>query len=158
MPETKPQKLIFTLMTVILMAYFMIVYTIAVNSETGLVNRTFVIALKEFPIEFIVVFILAFFIANPIALKLALRIFNPKSDNNMLVIIAIQTYTVCIMVALMSVYALFAQNLVNSNVICNWIVLACKNFTMAFPLQIFIVGPLVRNIFKFIYKKQLKSV
>lgn len=57
----------------------------------------------------------------------------------------------------MSVYALFAQNLVNINVICNWIVLVCKNFIMAFPLQIFIVGPIVRNIFQLIFKKQLEN-
>lgn len=157
MPKTKFQNFIFTLMTVILMAYFMIVYNVAINSEEGLINSTFLIALKEFPLEFIIVFILAYFIASPISKKLAFRIVNPKTDNKMFVILSIQTFTVCVMVALMSIYALFAQNLVNINVICNWITLVCKNFIMAFPLQIFIVGPIVRNIFKLIFKKQLQS-
>lgn len=157
MPKTKFQNFIFTLMTVILMAYFMIVYNIAINSEEGLINSTFLIALKEFPLEFIIVFVLAYFIASPIAKRLAFKIVNPKTDNKMFVILSIQTFTVCVMVALMSVYALFAQNLVNINVICNWIVLVCKNFIMAFPLQIFIVGPIGRNIFQFIFKKQLEN-
>lgn len=157
MPKTRFQNFIFTLMNVILMSYFMIVYSIAINSEEGLINNTFLIALKEFPLEFIIVFILAYFIASPIAKKLAFRIVNPKTDNKMFVILSIQTFTVCVMVALMSIYALFAQNLVNINIVCNWIVLVCKNFIMAFPLQIFIVGPIVRNLFKLIFKKQLKS-
>lgn len=151
MPKTKFQNFIFTLMTVILMAYFMIVYNVAINSEEGLINSTFLIALKEFPLEFIIVFILAYFIASPISKKLAFRIVNPKTDNKMFVILSIQTFTVCVMVALMSIYALFAQNLVNINVICNWITLVCKNFIMAFPLQIFIVGPIARNVFQLIF-------
>ena len=75
MPKTKFQNFIFTFMTVILMAYCMIVYNIAINSSDGL----------------------------------------------------------------MSIYALFTQHLINSNVICNYIVLYCKNFIMAYPLQIFLL-------------------
>lgn len=139
-------------MIAILMAYFMIVYNVEINSETGLINKTFLIALKEFSIEGIIVFLLAYFITSPIAKKLTFRIVNSKEDNKMLIILSIQTFTVLIMVGLMSIYALFAQQLINSNVICNYIVLYCKNFIMAYPLQIFFVGPLVRNIFRFIFK------
>lgn len=70
----------------------------------------------------------------------------------MFVILSIQTFTVLTMAGLMSFYALFAQNLINANVVCNYIVLYCKNFIMAYPLQIFFVGPLVRNIFRLIFK------
>ena len=158
MPKTKTQNFIFTLMTAVLMAYSMIVYSVATNSPDGLVNKTFLIALKEFPLEGLIVFLLAYFVASPIAKKLAFRIVNLKEDNKMFIILSIQTFTVLVMVSLMSVYALFARNLINSNIICNYIVLYCKNFIMAYPLQIFLVGPLVRNIFKIILKKQLKEV
>ena len=157
MPKTKFQNFIFTLMTAILMAYCMIVYSVAINSPEGLVNKTFLTALKEFPIEGIIVFLLAFFVASPIAKKLAFRIVNPKEDNKMFIILSIQTFTVLTMVGLMNIYALFAQHLINSNVICKYIVLYCKNFIMAYPLQIFFVGPLVRNIFRMIFKKQLQK-
>lgn len=156
MPQTKFQNFVFTLMTAILMAYFMIVYNIAISSNDGLVNQTFLIALKEFRIEVIIVFFLAYFIASPIAKKLAFRIVDPKKDNKMLIILSIQTFTVLVMVALMSIYALFIQHLVNSNIICNYITLFIKNFIMAYPLQIFFVGPVVRNVFRIIFKKQLK--
>lgn len=139
MPKTKFQNFIFTFMTVILMAYCMIVYNIAINSSDGLINQTFLIALKEFPIEGIIVFVLAYFFTSLIAKKLAFRIVNPKNDNKMFIILSIQTFTVLIMVGLMSIYALFTQHLINSNVICNYIVLYCKNFIMAYPLQIFLL-------------------
>lgn len=157
MPKTKFQNLIFTLMTVILMAYSMIVYSVAINSLDGLINQTFLIALKEFPVESIIVFVLAYFVASPIAKKLAFRIVNPKEDNKMFIILSIQTFTVIVMVGLMSIYALFVQHLINSNIICNYIVLYCKNFIMAYPLQIFFVGPLVRNVFRIIFRKQLQQ-
>ncbi len=156
MPQTKFQNFVFTLMTAILMAYLIIVYNVAISSNDGLVNQTFLIALKEFRIEVIIVFFLAYFIASPIAKKLAFRIVDPKKDNKMLIILSIQTFTVLVMVALMSIYALFIQHLVNSNVICNYITLFIKNFIMAYPLQIFFVGPVVRNVFRIIFKKQLK--
>ena len=152
MPKTKFQNFIFTLMTVILMAYFMTVYSVSISSSDGLVNQTFLIALQEFSIEAVIVFLLAFFIAGPVSKKLAFRIVNPEKDNRMFVILLIQSFTVCIMVSLMSVYALFAQNLINSNIVCNYLVLVCKNFIMAYPLQIFIVGPIVRNTFRLVFK------
>lgn len=155
MPKTKFQNFILTLMTAVLMAYCMMVYSVAINSSEGLINQTFLIALKEFPIEGIIVFLLAFFVASPIVKKLAFRIVNPKEDNKMFIILSIQTFTVLTMVGLMSLYALFAQHLINSNVIYNYIVLYCKNFIMAYPLQIFFVEPLVRNVFRMIFKKQL---
>lgn len=158
MPQTKFQNFVFTLMTAILMAYFMIVYNVAISSNNGLVNQTFLIALKEFRIEVIIVFFLAYFIASPIAKKLAFRIVDPKKDNKMLIILSIQTFTVLVMVALMSIYALFIQHLVNSNIICNYIILFIKNFIMAYPLQIFFVGPIVRNVFRVIFVKKYKKV
>lgn len=157
MPKTKFQGFIFTLTTVIFMAYSMIVYNIAINSSTGLVNQTFSITLKEFPLEGVIVFILAYFIASPIAKKLAFHIVNPDKANKIFTILSIQTFTVLVMVGLMSIYALFTQHLINNNFICNYKVLYCKNFIMAYPLQIFFVGPLVRNIFKVIFKKQFQQ-
>lgn len=50
----------------------MIVYNIAINSSDGLINQTFLIALKGFPIEGIIVFVLAYFVASPIAKKIGI--------------------------------------------------------------------------------------
>lgn len=82
MPKTKFQNFIFTLMTVVLMAYCMIVYNVAINSPEGLINQTFLIALKEFSLEGIIVFLLAFFVSSPIAKKLTFRIVNSRNIAN----------------------------------------------------------------------------
>ena len=47
MPKTKFQNFIFTLMTAVLMAYCMIVYSVAINSLEGLINQSFLIALLD---------------------------------------------------------------------------------------------------------------
>lgn len=117
MLKTKFQDYIFTLMMVIFMAYSMIVYNIAINSSTGLVNQTFLIALKEFSLESIIVLILAYFFASPIAKKLAFRIVNPDKDNKMFIILSIQIFTVLVMVGLMGIYALFTQHLIHNIIV-----------------------------------------
>ncbi len=62
MPKNKVSELyIYFLITAVVMAYCMIVYSVAINSSEGLINQTFLIVLKEFPIEGIIVFVLAFF-------------------------------------------------------------------------------------------------
>lgn len=106
---------------------------------------------------FTLVFVFAYFVASPIAKKLAFRIANPERDNKMFIILSIQTFTVMIMVGLMSIYGSFVQQLINNNIICNYIILYFKNFIMAYLLQIFFIGPLVRNIFRIIFKKQLQQ-
>ncbi len=72
MPKTKFQNFIFTFMTVILMAYCIIVYNISINSSDGLINQTFLIALKEFPIEGIIVFVLAYFFCKSYCKKIGI--------------------------------------------------------------------------------------
>lgn len=49
------------------MAYSMIVYNIAASSPAGLINQTFLVALKEFLVEGIIAFVSAYFIASSIA-------------------------------------------------------------------------------------------
>ncbi len=151
MPKTKFQSIIFTLIVVSLMTYFMLVYTLAVNSSTGLINSTFLVALKKFPTEVLIVFILAYFLAGPISRKFAFKVVNPEKDSKIFVILSIQTFTVLFMVGLMSIYALFAQHLISSNVISNYIIIYCKNFIMAYPLQIFFIGPIARRMFNVIF-------
>lgn len=157
MPKTKIQNIVFTLITALFMVYLMTVYNIAINSSNGLSNETFIIALKSFYIEYPVAVLVAFFIGTPLAKRLAFRVVDPKKDNNFFVILFIQVFTVCIMVSLMSMFILFTKQSIDSNFICTYITMVCKNFVMALPLQIFIVGPIVRNLFRLMFKKQLQE-
>lgn len=60
------------------MSYCMIVYNIAASSPAGLINQTFLAALKEFLVEGIIAFVSAYFIASSIAKKLAFKIADSK--------------------------------------------------------------------------------
>ncbi len=93
MPKTRSQGFIFTLITALMMSYFMIVYNIATNSDIGLVNNTFLIALKEFPLEAIIVFLLAYFVGSPISKKLTFRVVDSKCDNKFFIILFSEPHT-----------------------------------------------------------------
>ena len=157
MPKTKVQNIVFTLITALLMVYLMTVYNIAINSSDGLTNETLLMALTSFYIEYLVAVLVAFFIGTLLAKRLAFKVVDPKKDNNFFIILFIQIFTVCIMVALMSMFILFTKQSIDSNFICTYITLVCKNFIMALPLQIFLVGPVVRKLFRLIFKKQLQE-
>lgn len=154
MPKTKIEGFIFTLINAVLMVYFMTVYNIAIAGNEGLVNNTFLLALKSFYKELLIAIPLAYFFASPFAKRQAMNLVDPKKDNKMLVILSIQTFTVLTMVSLMSIYILIVKDLLNINFICNYINLVCKNFIMAYPLQIFIVGPIARKTLSIIFKNK----
>lgn len=151
MPKTIFQSIIFTTMTVFCMVYCMTVYTISLNNGV-LSYSNFLTALEEMWVEFFVVFILIFFFVTKTAQRLALRIFNPKNDNPILIILAIQSFTVCITVPFITLFATFFHNGFTSEWFVQWIKLAFTCYPVAFFLQIFLVGPLVRNIFKITFK------
>ncbi len=155
MPQTKFQSIVFTFITAALMCYLMIVYNMALNNGE-LTGSAFLSALKEFPLEFVIVFVLAFFCAGFLAKRLALRIIDPSKDNPFFFILAIQSFTVCIMVPLMSLYAALINSL-NAQFFFYWLQAVCLNFIMAYPLQIFIVGPLARALFRLIFKRSLSK-
>lgn len=156
MPKTKFQSVIFTLLMVFFMVFCMTVYTIAL-SNGKLTYMTFAIAIKEMWIEYVIVFVLIFFIITKLAQKLAFRIINPKEDKPIFVIIAIQSFTVCLIVPTITLIATFLHNGFTSQWFVQWITTAALCFPMAYCLQIFFIGPLVRFLFRHIFAKQLAN-
>ena len=154
MPKTKPQSLIFTLIMVFCMVYLMTVYTIS-DKFGGLSIPIFWIALKEMWIEYVIVFLLIFFVITKLAQKLAFRIVNPVNDKKILIILAIQCFTVCLIVPTITLIAVFIHNGFSTEWFVQWITLAVKCFPAALCLQIFFVEPFVRLLFRTIFKKQL---
>lgn len=151
MPKTKFQDFVYTIIMVIFMVYTMVCYNISVNMN-GLSNQVFVLALKELPIMGIIAFLLEFFIVGNIAKKLSFKIVN-ENDNPIFIILTISTIIVCLMCPIMSFIGsvLFNFNGI-SNVISKWLQICVLNFPMALCSQIFYIGPLVRLIFKKIFK------
>lgn len=155
MPETKTENLIFTLLTSGIMIYFMGVYNTALHSG-ALTYSTFLIAARSFPLEWLIGFLLAFFLVGKAAKMLAFRIVT-EHDRAIVIVLCIQTFTVCLMVLLMSFVGCVEQTGITPNLPVIWVQTVCFNFIMALPLQIFVVGPFCRAVFRKLFRRGEKA-
>ena len=153
MPKTKFQSIIFTLLMVFCMVFCMTCYTIALNMG-GLTPQVFLMAIQEMWLEYVVVFCLIFFIITELAKKLAFRIVTPGKDAPIFIILSIQCFTVCLIVPVITLFATLVHNGTNGW-FTSWIQLAFLCFPVALCLQVFFIGPLVRLIFRTLFRKQL---
>lgn len=156
MPKTKFQSFIFSLIMVFFMVYCMTAYSIALKMG-GLTYNVFLLAIKEMWIEYAIVFVLIFFIISKLAQKLAFRIVTPGVDKPIFIILSIQCFTVCLIVPTITLIVTFIHNGFTVQWFTQWIELAFQCFPVALCLQVFFIGPLVRFIFRLIFKKQLNS-
>ena len=155
MPKTKFQSVVFTAITAWIMVYIMTLYNtvLAIGSFT---NATFLIALKEMWVEFIVIFLCAFFLSSHVAKYFAFRVVQP-GDRPIVIIFAIQVFTVVSQVALASIFGVYHGYGFTNQFIPHYLVTYCKNFMMALPVQLFIAGPIARWIFRSIFKRGEKE-
>ncbi len=147
MPKTKLQSIVFTALMVFCMVYCMTVYTIAM--KFGQLSYTvFALAIKEMWVEYVIVYLLIFFVITKTAQKLAFRIVSLAEDKPIFLILAIQCFTVCLIVPCITLFATFFHNGFTADWFPQWLQLAALCFPVALCLQVFFVGPLVRLIFR----------
>jgi len=144
MPKTKFQEFIFTLITSGCIIFIMGVYNVAIHTG-GLQAATFSHALHSFPLEWFIGFLCAFFIASKTSKYFAFRVAKPTDR------LCIQTFTVCTMVPLMSLLGTIESSGITSNLIFIWLQTICLNFIIAYPLQILVVGPFCRFVFRHLF-------
>ena len=144
--QKKWHEVLFTVVTSGLMIYLMGVYNVALHTGE-LAYATFGIAAHSFPLEWVIGFVFAACIAGPLAPKLAFRVAQ-RGDRLIFSILCIQTFTVCTMVPLMSLVGTLESSGLNAQLPVVWLQTVVLNFLVAYPLQIFVVGPLVRGIFR----------
>ena len=149
-PETKLENVFFTLITSGLMIFLMGVYNVAIHTG-GLRYLPFLYAAHSFPFEWLIGFLLAFFIVGKAAKQLAFKVAQPQ-DRAIFIILCIQTFTVCVMVPMMSIVGVIEQNGLTADLPVLWLQTAVINFVMALPLQIFAVGPVCRRIFRALFR------
>lgn len=153
MPKTKFQSIIFTVIMAFFMVYCMTVYTVALKNG-ALSYRIFYTALKEMWLEYIVVFCLIFFVISKISKKLAFKTITADKSQPIFITLAIQCFTVCQIVPVITLFATLVHNGFSADWFCQWLQLAVICFPMAFCAQIFFIGPLVRCIFRLIFKQR----
>ena len=146
----------FTLITAWMMVYVMTLYNIVLASGT-FTNATFFIALKGMWVEYIIIFLCADFISSHVAKYFAFRVVQP-GDRPIFIIFFVQIFTVVSQVALASILGVIKSSGLTDQFIPDYLVAYCKNFVMALPLQLIIVGPLARLIFRSIFLRTKKAL
>lgn len=155
MPKTKFQDFMFAIIMVVLMVYCMTLYNMSL--EFGLSYSTFQNAFLGMWAEVIAAFIAQKFIAGPIAKRLTFRFLKPGVDKPIFISLAMAGFTVCLMAPLMTLFVSILHNGLVRDLPLRWLPKLVQNFPFALCIQVFYVGPLVRLIFRTIFKKQLSD-
>ncbi|MDY0409169.1 DUF2798 domain-containing protein [Virgibacillus soli] len=154
MPTTKRESLYFGLMMCFGMVLVMTIYNLYLNGTIG--KMTFIEGISDFFIGFIIAFVLDMFIVGPNAKKIAFKL-TMNTEKKIYTVLTISTCMVIGMAFFMSIYGLVTTYIhsgyTSNTVVKDYFIVFGKNFIMALPLQIFIMGPLVR----FIFTKYMKS-
>lgn len=137
------------------MVLFMTTYNMATRGLFG--SITFIEFVVQLLLTFVVAFCLELFVVGPVAKKIAFSLPYNKS-NKLLVILTLSLSMVIGMVLCMSLYgwsmAYFSDGTTDQSMLQGYVSLILKNFIFAFPLQLIVVGPLVRFLFaKFVKRK-----
>lgn len=124
-----------------------VIYNIAL-AKGGMSNEVFRLALAEIPVEFVIAFLAQALIAYPVAHRLALRLVDPKTDRPALVAVAVTCCTVAVMCPLMSLAATLLYNGLTPEFLADWFQKLACNFPFAFFVELFLIGPVVRWVFR----------
>lgn len=182
MPRNQFQRVIFALLSVIFTVHGYVFYSLyVVNGSTlmELNNASGVLAAinaqggvymfgRFLPIwavvltEFCLAFLLENIMGSPCSFKLAAKNFDPRSTHPVLFETAIICATVGLMCPAMSFIAalLYYPYYAGFNFLtflANWVKLVCFNFPFAFFSQLFFIQPLVRTLFKVLFRKDIKA-
>jgi hypothetical protein len=141
------------------MVVFMTLYNLFTNGLLGTITLPEI--LFQLILGFITAFLLELFIVGPVAKKLAFSLPYDKSKQ-VLVVVFMALFMVTGMVLFMSFYGLGMSYLSNhwkgEAFFDTYLTLVLKNFAFALPLQLLIVGPLVRYVFVHFVKEKGISV
>lgn len=156
MPKNLFQEIVFTIMMVFVMVYVMICYNISLNIG-GMANHVFLDAFHELAIMGPIAFVLDFFIVGKLAKKAAFRIVDPKRDNPFMLVLAISVVSIILMCPLMSLAATLLFKNAGSEFVSVWLQTTAMNFPMAFFWQLCFAGPIVRAVFRLIFKEKKQA-
>lgn len=112
--------------------------------------------------EFVFAYLLEIIMGSPASFKLACKVFDPQNTHPVIFETSIICTTVGLMCPAMSLIAAFLYYPYYSgfNIItlfANWLKLVCFNFPFAFFTQLFFIQPLVRTVFKALFRKKLQK-
>ena len=169
MPQTKFEKLMFALITVIITVPCFVFY--CSSYEVGgftvdVIKNSWIFI----PIEFVLAYACEIFIGSPLSLKIAFKAINPKKNDPMIVetsSICATFLVICPLISCLStiIYngiiavGIYGGDLNNFivNFIPFWLQKIVLNFPFALLSQLFFIQPLTRAIFRKIFKKKTQN-
>lgn len=151
LPQNRLQNVIFTALMAFVMVYAMICYNISLNVG-GMSNFVFLAAFSEMKIMWPIAVVLELLFVGKLAQVLAFRIVTPGKSSQTAIILTISTMSVCLMCPLMSLAATILFKHAGVEFVAVWLQTTAFNFLMALCWQLFVAGPLVRNVFGFFVK------
>lgn len=172
MPRNQFQRMIFALLTVIVTVHAYVFYSLyvvnglnieAIDAQGGvLMFGTFLPVWAVVLIEFAFAYLLECVMGSPCSFRLAAKVFDPETTHPVIFESAIICATVGLMCPAMSFIAAFlyypypymAFNFLT--LLANWLRLVCFNFPFAFFTQLFFIQPLIRTLFRLLFRKDLK--
>lgn len=182
MPNNQFQRMMFALMTVIVTVHAYVFYSLyVVNGDVlmAVTGQSSVLAAvraqggvymcgRMVPIwgvvllEFVLAYTLENLMGSPCSFRLARKVFDPAKTHPVLFETAIICATVGLMCPAMSFIAawLYYPYYAGFNLItllANWLELVCYNFPFAFFTQLFFIQPLIRTLFKRLFRRQLAA-
>ena len=144
MPKPKLESIVFSAVTAWIMVYIMTLYNTVLATGT-FVNAAFLAAFQGMWLEFIL-------ISSRVAKHFAFRVVKP-GDRPIFIILAIQIFTVISQVALASILGVWHGYGFTSQFLPNYLVIYCRNFIMALPVQLFLAGPVARWLFRLLFRR-----
>ncbi len=177
MPKNQAQRMVFALLTVIITVHAYVFYSLyVVNGSTLMsINGTssvltairaqggvymlghYMPIWSVILVEFVLAYTLEVVMGSPLSFRLACKVFSPRKTNPVIFETAIICTTVGLMCPAMSLLAsfLYYPYYLGFNVFTllgNWLKLVCFNFPFAFFTQLFFIQPLIRTMFKKLYR------
>lgn len=182
MPRNQFQRMVFALLTVIVTVHAYVFYSLYVVNGNTLMNVTGASSVlgaintqggvymcgRMVPIwavvlvEFALAYCLEILMGSPCSFKLACKVFSPRDTHPILFETAIICATVGLMCPAMSFIAAFLYYPYYAGfhiftLLANWLKLVCFNFPFAFFTQLFFIQPLIRTVFKFLFRKDIAA-
>ncbi len=182
MPTNQFQRMVFALLTVVVTVHAYVFFSLCVvNGQTlmdingsssvisAINHQGGVYMLGNYLpiwaiilIEFAFAYCLEVVMGSPCSFKLASKVFDPSKNHPMLFETAIICATVGLMCPAMSFLAAifyypYYAGFDVITLLANWLKLMCFNFPFAFFTQLFFIQPLIRTVFKFLFRKKLQT-
>lgn len=182
MPRNQFQRMIFALLTVIITVHAYVFFSLyvvngstlmavtgsdsvigAINTQGGVYMFGHTVPIwAVILVEFCFAYCLEVVMGSPCSFKLARKVFDPEKVGPVIFETAVICATVGLMCPTMSflaaiMYYPYYAGFNLFTLLANWLKLVCFNFPFAFFTQLFFIQPLIRTLFKAMFRKDIKS-